>query len=57
LEICTEKAEFTHHGDKFPREAFGAKALLDDGDEIILNEVTRGAPYKPFVFAEGFIQM
>ena len=57
LEVGAEEAELAHGGNEFAREALGAKALLDDGDEVVFDEVARGAADEEFVFAEAGIEM
>ena len=42
LQRRAEKAEFGHGLDQFAREASGAVAFFDDGDEIVFDELARG---------------
>ena len=57
LEVGAEEAELAHDGNQFAREALGAKAFLDDGDEVVFDEVARGATDEEFFFIEAGIEM
>ena len=43
LEVGAEEAQLAHHRDQLARKALRAEALLNDGDEVVLDEVARGA--------------
>ncbi len=57
LEVGAEEAEFSHDGDELARKALGAETFLDDGNEVVFDEVARGAANEEFVFAEAGIEM
>ncbi len=55
--VGAEEAELAHHGDEFAREAAFAEAILDDGDEVVFDEVAGGAADEEFVFREAGVEM
>ena len=44
-------------GNEFARKALVAEALLDDGDEVVFDEVAGGAADEEFVFTEAGVEM
>ncbi len=57
LEVGAEEAELAHRWAQARAGSALAEALLDDGDEIVFDEIARGAADQQFVFAEACIEM
>ena len=57
LEVGAEEAQFAHEGNKFARKAALAETLLDDGDEIVFDEVAGRAADEELVFREAGIEV
>ncbi len=56
LEIGAEEAEIAHRLDQLAGEASVAIALLDDGDEIVFDELARGIAHQALVVGEQRIE-
>ena len=56
VERCAEEAEIGHGLDQFAGKAAGAVALLDDGDEIVFDELARGVADQALFFGEQGIE-
>ena len=57
IEVCAVKAKFAHDGDQLARKTLGAEALLDDGDEVVLDKVARSFADEQFVLAEAGVEV
>ena len=57
LKAGAKEAQLAHERDELARETLRAEALLDDGDDVVIHKLTRGAPHQQFVFAERGIKM
>ena len=51
------EAQLTHDGDQLARKTLGAVALLDDGNEVVLDKVARGFADEQFVLAEAGVKV
>ncbi len=40
-------------GNEFARKALGSEALLDDGDQVVFDEIAGGTADQQFIFAEA----
>ena len=57
MQRCAEEAEIGHGLDQFARKAAGAIALLDDGDEIVFDELAGGVADQALVVVQQGIEM
>ncbi len=57
FEVGAEEAQFAHDGHQFARKALGAETLLDDGDEVVFDEVAGCAADEQLIFTEAGIEM
>ncbi len=56
FEAGAEEAEVGHGLDQFAGEAAGAVALLDDGDEVVFDELAGGVADQEFVVGEESVK-
>ena len=56
LDGRAEEAELAHGLDEFAREAAVAVALLDDGDEVVFDEIAGGVAGEELVFREQVVE-
>src|ERR1700733_3977406 len=57
LQRRAEETQIGHGLDQFAREAAGAVALLDDGDEVVFDELAGGVADQAFFFSEERIKL
>ena len=57
LQGRAEESEIGHGLDQFAREAAGAVALFDDGDEVVFDELARGVADEALVVGEQGIEL
>lgn len=57
VEVDAEEAELAHGFDELAREAAVAVALLDDGDEVVFDEVAGGFANHALVFSEEGVEV
>ena len=57
LEVGAEEAKLAHDGYELAWKALGAETFLDDGNQVVFDEVARSAANKELVLAEAGIEM
>src|SRR6185437_14072277 len=57
VEVGSEKAELAHLGDKLAREAALTVALLDDGNEVVFDELAGGVAGEALVVGEKGVEL